>query len=338
MTTLDLIDAYIDEVIRRLAKNKQDAIKQELKSTIEEMLPDDYSEPEVKEALLKLGDPAQLALSYQDGPHYLIGPKMYSSYMQTIKLIIPWAILITLIVHLVKSILFYPGDESLFMTIIHAVVITITNMFEVVIQVLFWVTIAFIVMERYRGAKTYFPFIKESQDWTPEDLKKLTVRKKNHIPISDIILSLFGIAIFTFFYFNASHLIGIYSSDDRSGLRFIMPIFNQDILLSFKPVILCWIIISIALTLYKWKVRKWTMPIAITSAVLQCFGVIVFIVMAKQSDLIHSAAIPYMAAILETTSAKMMFSLDRILFVCIAIAIVASVFDIYSGFKKAKVQ
>lgn len=335
---MDLIDAYIDEVIRRLAKNKRDAIKHELKSTIEEMLPDGYSESEVKEALLKLGDPAKLAASYQDGPNYLLGPQMYNSYVQTIKLIIPWAILITLIVHLVKSILFYPGDDSLLTTIISALVIAIANMFEVVIQVLFWVTITFIIMERYSGAKMYVPFRKESHDWTPDDLEKSTRRPQNHIPMSDIIFSLLGIAIFTFFYFNASHLIGIYSSDDRSGLRFVMPIFNQTILLSFKTIILCWIIMSIALTLYKWKVRKWTMPIAIISAALQCFGVIVFIVIAKQPDIIHSAAIPYIAAILETTSGKIMFSLDRILFVGIAITIVASVFDIYSGFKKVKVR
>ncbi|MFJ7668906.1 hypothetical protein ACIQXI_17660 [Lysinibacillus sp. NPDC097195] len=330
---MDLINAYIYEVIRKLAKNKRDAIKHELQSTIEEMLPADYTESEVKEALLKLGDPAQLALNYQDGPNYLIGPQVYRSYLQTIKVIIPWAILITLIVHLVKSIWFYPGDESLVMTIIQALAITIANLFAVIFQVLFWVTIVFIIMERYHKAKIYLPFIKENQDWTPEDL---IVRQKNHIPISDIVLSLLGLGLFTFFYFNASNLIGIYSSDDRSGLRFVMPLFNQDILLSFKPIILCWLLVSMVLTLYKWKVRKWTMPIAITSAALQCFGIVIF--MVNQPSLIHSAAIPYMAAILETTSAKMMFSLDRLLFICIVITIGASVFDIYSGFKKAKVQ
>lgn len=117
-----------------------------------------------------------------------------------------------------------------------------------------------------------------------------------------------------------------------------MPIFNQDTLLSFKPIILCWIILSFALTLYKWKIRQWTMPIAITSALLHCIGTIVFIAMANQPDFIHSAAIPYMAAIMETTAAKIMVTLDRILFVCIAITILASAFDIYSGFKKAKIK
>ncbi|MGE7842771.1 HAAS signaling domain-containing protein [Lysinibacillus sp. NPDC093712] len=336
---MDLIDAYIYEVTRRIAKNKRNATELELKSTIEDMLPDNYSELEVKEVLMKLGNPAKLAVNYQNGPKYLIGPEMYSPYIQTIKLIIPWAILITIIVHLVKSILLFPGEEIFLTTIIHAFSITIANIIGVVLQVLFWVTIAFIIAERYSTTNIQIPFITGSNEWTPEDLNKIIVNSKsNSIPLSDIIFSFLGIAFFSFIYFNASRLIGIYSSDDRIGLKFVMPIFNQDTLLSFKPIIICWIVLSFALTLYRWKVRQWTMPIAITSALLQCFGTIVFIVMAKQPDLIHSAAIPYMAAIMETTSTKIMVTLDRILFVCIVITILASAFDIYSGFKKAKLN
>ncbi|MFJ5766989.1 hypothetical protein ACIP9C_16685 [Lysinibacillus sp. NPDC093210] len=336
---MDLIDAYIYEVTRRIAKNKRNAIELELKSTIEDMLPDNYSELEVKEVLLKLGDPAKLAMNYQDRPKYLIGPELYDTYIQTIKLIIPWAILITLIVHLVSGIFSFPEQGIFLSTIIKAFSTTVASVIGVVLQVLFWVTVTFIIAERYGGTEMQIPFIRGSKKWTPEDLKKITaISKDNNIPLSDIIFSFLGIAFFSFIYFNASHLIGIYSSDDRIGLKFVMPIFNQDTLLSFKPFILSWIVLSFSLTLYKWKIRQWTMPIAIISALLHCFGTIVFIAMANQPDFIHSAAIPYMAAIMETTSAKIMVTLDRILLVCIAITILASAFDIYSGFKKAKIK
>ncbi|MFJ7649736.1 hypothetical protein ACIQ1H_19670 [Lysinibacillus sp. NPDC097279] len=336
---LNLIDAYIYEVTRRIAKNKRNAIELELKSTIEDMLPDNYSELEVKEVLMKLGDPAKLAVNYQNGPKYLIGPELYNTYIQTMKLIIPWAILITLIVHLVSSVFSFPEQGIFLTTIIKAFTTTIGSVIGVVLHVLFWVTITFIIAERYSATNIQIPFITRSNEWTPEDLNKVIVSSKsNNIPLSDIIFSFLGIAFFSFIYFNASRLIGIYSSDDRIGLKFVMPIFNQDTLLSFKPIILCWIVLSFALTLYRWKVRQWTMPIAVTSALLQCFGTIVFIVMANQPDLIHSAAIPYMAAIMETTSTKIMVTLDRILFVCIVITILASAFDIYSGFKRAKLN
>ncbi|CAM5512477.1 ABC transporter permease OS=Lysinibacillus sphaericus OX=1421 GN=LS41612_00700 PE=4 SV=1 [Lysinibacillus sphaericus] len=118
---MDLIDAYIYEVIRRIPKKKRDAIGVELKSTIEDMLPEDFSELEVKEALLKLGDPAILAASYQQEPKYLIGPELYSTYMQTIKVVLPWAILITIIVLLVKSIFSFPADGLLLSAIIQAI-------------------------------------------------------------------------------------------------------------------------------------------------------------------------------------------------------------------------
>lgn len=137
MKKLDLIDAYIYEVTRRIAKNKRNAIELELKSTIEDMLPDNYSELEVKEVLLKLGDPAKLAVNYQDGPKYLIGPELYNTYIQTIKLIIPWAILITLIVHLVSSVFSFPEQEIFLTTIIKAFTTTIVSVIGVVFHVLF---------------------------------------------------------------------------------------------------------------------------------------------------------------------------------------------------------
>ena len=115
-----------------------------------------------------------------------------------------------------------------------------------------------------------------------------------------------------------------------------MPIFNQNILQSFIPMVLLCIILSLTLTLLKWRAGQWTMPIAITNALLQSVGTIVFILIAIHQDFIHSASIPYIAAITETTSAKVAFTIDKILLVSMIIAVLANVFDIYQGFKKRK--
>lgn len=115
-----------------------------------------------------------------------------------------------------------------------------------------------------------------------------------------------------------------------------MPIFNQTILQSFVPMVLLCIILSLTLTLLKWRAGQWTMLIAITNAILQSVGTIVFILIVIHPDFIHSASIPYIAAITETTSAKVAFTIDKILLVSMIIAVLANAFDIYQGFKKLK--
>ena len=82
------------------------------RSTIEDMLTENFTEQEVMEVLSKLGDPAQLAASYRDTPMHLIGPKVYDAYIWTMKMIIPWAVLITILVHVVETIVLFSGEES----------------------------------------------------------------------------------------------------------------------------------------------------------------------------------------------------------------------------------
>ena len=61
MKTVKLIDLYIQEVTRRLPEKMREDIAMELRSTIEDMLPENYSEKDVKQVLEKLGNPATLA-------------------------------------------------------------------------------------------------------------------------------------------------------------------------------------------------------------------------------------------------------------------------------------
>ena len=83
---MNLIDKYIQEVTRRLPEKNRKDIALELRSTIEDMLPKQYSEEEVKEVLKELGNPAILANGYNDRPMYLIGPRYYEMYIIILKI------------------------------------------------------------------------------------------------------------------------------------------------------------------------------------------------------------------------------------------------------------
>ena len=107
----------------------------------------------MKEVLSKLGDPAQLAASYRDTPMHLIGPKVYDAYIWTMKMIIPWAVLITILVHVVETIVLFSGEESVLSVVVKSFGIIIASIIQVLIQVFFWVTIVFIFIERVRLIK-----------------------------------------------------------------------------------------------------------------------------------------------------------------------------------------
>src|SRR5690606_39352035 len=110
---MNLIDLYIGEVTRRLPeKNRQD-IALELRSAIEDMLPEDPSEQDVKEVLAEMGNPAVLASGYRDKPMHLIGPRYFDLYISLLKLILPIAITVTLIVVIVVAIFTNSGETTI---------------------------------------------------------------------------------------------------------------------------------------------------------------------------------------------------------------------------------
>lgn len=335
---MTLIDSYLHEVSKKLHKNtRREEILLDLKATIENMLPEQYSESDVKTVLQKLGNPVKIAASYQDTPRFLIGPEIFDQYIGTIKLVIPWAMFITIIIQVIEKIVLYSGEEALLTTIISTFAMIIVAMISVFFHVLFWITVVFIIVERSGSNKIQLPFLNAKQ-WSPDDLVKMkNIPKDKVITLSETIFSLSGIIIFAFVYWNAYRLLGIYTTNDNGSLKFVMPFFNQNILQTFAPIVFLCIILSVVLTFVKWRSGQWTMPIAITNALLQGGGTIVFIALAMHQDFIHSASIPYIATITDTASAKVTFFIDKILLLGMITAVLVNAFDIYQGFRKAKI-
>ena len=115
---MNLIEIYIQEVTRRLPEKSRKDIALELRSTIEDMLPDDYAEEDVKKALEKLGNPASLASGYRDRPMHLIGPRYYDLYVTLLKMILPIAGVIALISMIASYFFSYNGEEAILNIII----------------------------------------------------------------------------------------------------------------------------------------------------------------------------------------------------------------------------
>ncbi|MEG7337735.1 hypothetical protein V6E27_03640 [Bacillus cereus] len=292
---MNLIDLYIQEVAKRLPEKNREDITLELRSTIDDMLPEDYNEKDVKSVLEKLGSPVSLANGYLDRPMYLIGPRYFDVYTTLLKMIIPIAAVIALISMVAENFIGYSGDQAVLNVIFQLIGKGIGEIFEVGLHVFFWLTLVFVILERTDTDKGIEPLTTSLKKWTPDDLKNISyIPKKKAISKFEVFGGLMWTAVWATLYFYANHLVGVYNGT-ANGLKFVSPTFNQDVLLQYWPIVVIMIVFEICISLYKLVQGQWTQRLAIGNAILQVAGTIVFIVIVVNPHVFNAGFITYLA-------------------------------------------
>jgi len=329
---MELIDKYIHEVTRRLTQKDRAAIALELKATIEDMLPSDYTEEDVKEALVKLGDPAVLAKTYQDKPMYLIGPIYYQSYISLLKTIVPIAMTIALIAFVIDFAFSYEGDEALLMVVLKLVGNGIGMMLEVAIQVFFWLTLIFALLERF-AKEPKEEILTGLQKWTLDDLNKVQLTTK-HKSISKYAFfgSLVWTAIWVSIYFNADRLIGVYVNRE-DDLIFKYPTFNQQILNDFWILIVIIAVLGIALSLYKRIQGQWSKKVVIFQTFYELIATAVLIIIITRPNIIEPEFAKYLLNFIDMQEDRFVL---LIVLATIVISIITAAFSIKDAVSRTK--
>lgn len=332
---MNLIEVYIQEVTRRLPEKNREDIALELRSTIEDMLPDDYSEKDVNVVLEKLGNPAVLASGYRDQPMHLIGPRYFDVYVSLLKMILPIAGVIVLISMIAEHFISFGGDGAVINIVLTIMGKGIWKIIEVGIQVFFWVTIVFAIIERTDKGKDQQPLSASLKKWTPEDLKSIPyIPKKKAITKLEVFGCLLWTAIWATLYFYANHLVGVYEGRG-AGLEFVIPALNQEVLLRYWPIVLVVIALEIGLALYKLIKGQWTKKMAIFNTTLELISTIVFIVILSNPNLMHQEFITYMSGLFNTTAIQFK---TWIVGGVIIIFILSAAFNVFDGFRKARIR
>lgn len=332
---MNLIDIYIQEVTRRLPEKNREDIALELRSTISDMLSDDYSDDDVKDVLEKLGNPAELASGYRDQPMHLIGPRYFDVYLSLLKMILPIAAVIALISMVAEYFIGFGGEEEVINAVLKLLGEGIFRIIEVGIHVFFWLTLVFVIVERTDKEKDQHPLSTSLKKWTPDDLKNVIyIPKKKAITRLEVFGYLMWTAIWATLYFNANHLLGIYEGG-RNGLEFVTPAFNQEVFLRYWPIIVVVIALEIGLALYKLFKRQWTKKIAIFNAILELLSTVVFIVIISNPNVMNQEFITHMSKLFTTTTKQFeiwVVSGGIIIFI-LSVAI-----NIFDGFRKARIR
>ncbi len=327
-----LIELYIQEVTRRLPEKSRDDIALELRSTIEDMLPDEYSEKDVKAVLEKMGNPVILASGYLDRPMHLIGPRYFDIYINLLKMILPIAAVISLIPLIASTIVSYSGEEAVLNVILGLIGQGIWTIVSTGIQVFFWLTVVFAIIERTDNKKTQVPLTACFKEWTPEDLNHISyIPKEKAITKIDIFLGLLWTAIWASVYFNASSLLGVYEKGGN-GLEFVIPTLNQKVLLSYWPWVILVIGLELVIAFYKLKIGQWSMKLAWLNTVMQVTASIVFIVIVSNNQLVNPAFVTYMTDLFSIKGEFSNWTFGGAVFTILLFAAI----EVYQGFKKAK--
>ncbi|MCC3358589.1 HAAS signaling domain-containing protein [Bacillus sp. REN16] len=332
---MNLIDIYIQEVTRRLPEKMRDDIALELRSTIEDMLPDEYNDEDVKTVLGKLGSPVKLAGNYRERPMHLIGPRYFDVYVSLLKMILPIAAVVALISMLAESFIGYDGDKAIINVVLDLIGMGIWRVIDVSIQTFFWFTIVFAIIERTDKGKDDLPLTSSLKKWTPDDLKNITyIPKKKAISKFDVFGALLWTAIWGTLYFYANQLLGIYEGG-KDGLEFITPALNQEVLISFWPFVLAVIGLEIALALYKLIKGQWTKRMAIYNTILEVFATIVFIMIFLNPNILNQDFILYMSDLFSINENQFnTWFITTILVIFIVSAAIA----IFDGIRKASIR
>lgn len=324
---MKMIDLYIQEVTRRLPDKKREDIALELRSTIEDMLPDDFTEQDLKSTLAKLGNPAKLASGYLDRPMHLIGPQFFGLYINLLKMIVPIAVMITLISIIANNIVSFTGEEAVLNVILDIIGVGIWQMLSATIQVWFWLTLVFAIIERIDMKDQHL--ITGMKEWTPDDLKEITyIAKEKAISKVEVFVGLLWTAIWVTVYFYASSIVGIYEKG-QDGLEFITPTFNHEVLLSYWPFIVILVALEIAIAIWKLTSRQWTIKLAIFNVIYQLATTIVFILILCNPNLFRPEFSDYMTNL---------FKVDNLGWGIIFLFILFAVIESYQGFKKARIR
>lgn len=334
---MELIELYIQEVTRRLPEKSREDIALELQSTIEDMLPENHTEQDVKAVLLKLGDPVTLASGYRDRPMHLIGPRYYDVYISLLKMILPIAAVISLIGLVGDNPFRDMGDNTVMDAVLTIIGKAIAGIISTGIQVFFWLTLSFAILERMDTSKDQSPLTKDLKPWTPENLKDIpNISKKKAIHMIEVFASLLGLSVFAALYFNAANLLGVYEKRNGS-LIFVTPSFNQEILNSYWLLVSCVVIFGVILAIYKLFLRQWTLKLAFFHAIYQLLSTLTFIIIISNPNLLNPEFIAY-----EMTLFSIDDSIDEwkssIYWGLIFITIFFAAYDSYQGFRKAKIR
>ncbi|MFI9640692.1 permease prefix domain 1-containing protein [Micromonospora sp. NPDC051925] len=247
-----LTDRYLAATLRAVPAPRREEIATELRAAIEDMIDDrtgggqDDATAE-REVLTELGHPERLAARYADRRLQLIGPTYYLVWQRVLRRLlttIPGAV--GVIVGVVQATL---GDNPA-----GAIGSGISVAFQTAVQIAFWVTLSFAVLER-TAAPPKLP------EWSVDQLPEAPVERD--VRLTDTCASV-AMILLTLAFLPWQH----FRSWARGTGGERIPLLDPALWTSWLPVLAAALLASLALEVVKYRTGRWTWPLVAVNALL----------------------------------------------------------------------
>ena len=328
---MNLIERYIYAVTRYLPEDNREDVALELRTNITEMLPDDYTDDDVRLVLAELGSPGDLAGRYDLSKRYLIGPAYFDTYMAVLKLVVTIVIAVSLGVTLLSWLLRAPVNwyeaphiGTLVQDILSAV---ITGG----LQGAFWVTIVFVILERSGVDAAEMPFTGEN--WTPDDLPEMPEDSTVISRADSVFAIVFSLLFASLLYFRPD-LIGVHFRAADGAVQ-SYPLLNLDQLGIYMPFILILTLGQLVFFVWGFITKHWTKGLAVYNVLLNLASIVLALVMLADAALVSREFLTEITARWSLSAASVSTWTERIKLAIGVIVIISGLYDAGQGVYRA---
>lgn len=218
-----------------------------------------------RDALVQLGDPLKLSAEYRQRPMYLIGPRFFYTWWRVLIIAIATSTPIVAVIVALGTLSSGGGVGEVIGGAIGAA-------FSVAVQCGFWVTLTFVVIERFA------PQVSEST-WTPEMLPQLpndSERGRRADLIASVVMLAITIALMVW-----QQLASPFLSE---GAR--VPILDPALWVPWLALVVALLVAEIGHAIWVYR-SGWTWPVAVVNAVIAVAFAAVVLPLLMQERLVN---------------------------------------------------
>lgn len=285
----NLIDRYIDVATRHLPERSRTDAARDIRVMIDELVEARMAAGEDQDiaattVLNELGDPAQVARSFEDRPRYLIGPTYYPHYTWLVRTLLSWVPGVVFVVLMAVNVL--TDDQSLVPSFVDGILDAGGTAFIVAVQIVFWVTLVYAIMERAEpsGAEP-----ETKGEWSVSELPEEAPRRQ--VSAVDAAWGV-GVMIFTGTLLVVQHLRGVAAFIRADE---ITDVLDGRVVPFFNPALPSWMVTGvfalIAFTaiseIVKFAIGNWTLPILIVEIISSLLWIALPAIVIRQWGLVN---------------------------------------------------
>lgn len=307
-----LSERYVADVLRAVPRSQRPTVAAQLQETIDASVAERVHEgeprPDAERVVLSaMGDPIRVASGYSGRPLHLIGPRLFPGYVRLLRLLLTIVVPIVAVVIGTTTVLAGSGAWQ-------ALLVALGTAFNVGVQVAFWVTLVFAIIERTGHAP-------DASTWDLEDLTELPDQR---IGLGETVASIVGMALLAWVLLWQP---GYQPTLDPGGPS--IPILAPSLSTFWIPFLVGVLLASIALQIVIYRTGRWTVALAAVNTVLS-LAFAVPVVWLIQSDQMLNPA--FLSAVSVDTTVPILGGLPTLI---AWIVVVVTVVDVASSWWKA---